>query len=318
MPKIGYQVLPKSWKARESFRTKTGIKKSTLGFKHKKRPASSATSSSGTKPSAKRARVGRAIQDGPAGSISYSAYANDPLTLPKGLCKNYRVTNGAGQITTTPGVQTAKLLLSLFNNTDVLAQNGITGNTNGRAFMLSAHAEVMLTNASNASARVTIYDVIAKRDISSATITDPVTAWTQGLADEGGGSAAIPCAQPFSSKSFTQMYKVVKKTDMLMAQGTSHQHFIDFSANKAIDWGIADYAQQYHDLTWHTFVVVHGQVDDAVTGGAGASIGSSKVNYAMSKQITTTFLSDNTTSYNATNTLPTAAFGGGENLIYYV
>jgi hypothetical protein len=259
----------------------------------------------------------RAIQDGPAGSVSFTEYHNAPLKLPtsvlKELCWNYRITNAAGQATSTPGVQVNTPLLTMFHQTDVVALNGITSLTNGRAILKSVRGEVFLTNASNATARVTLYDVVARRDISDATITDAVSAWNQGDTDEGG-SSAIPCSEPKSSKSFTQMFKVVGKTDMLLAQGASHFHTVNFSPNKSIDYGVAHYAKQYRDITFHVFMVSHGQVDDAVTGGAGAGIGASKVNWAVMKEYQTSFLTDSTTNYAATNSLPTS-FTGGENLM---
>lgn len=260
-----------------------------------------------------------AEQDGIGGSFTNFNYGRYKLTLPKSvlktLCKNYTMTNNAGQLTTTPGVQNVADLNIMFTSADIATFPVMTGNTNAKIMCLGVRSEILFTNAANTTARLTMYDVVPRRDVSNATITGPTQAWVHGEADEGAsGAYAFPGITPFSSKSFTELFRVVQKSNVLLAQGATHIHKTEYFPNKSIDYGVMHYGSIWKSLSAFTMVVWHGQVSDAVTGGAGASIGATKINYVVSKEYVTANLYQTTSNVSATNSLPTS-FTGGENTI---
>lgn len=265
----------------------------------------------------------KAIQDGPGGSSSRFHHGKRQLTLPRSvlanMTKNHVLTNSVGQITSVIGKQNIFSTDSLFTSTDILTFAGITGGTNGRVICLDAALTLMITNAANTTAIIDIYDVIARRDVSNATIPNMAQSWIQGDLDEGGaaGSYLVPGVTPFSSKSFTQMAVIKKKTHVILAQGETHTHKVFWAPNKAMDYGLVKYGTFFKDLTCEQFVVVHGQLDDAVTGGGAGtvSLSATKLNYMSTKEYNSSWIGDNTSNFAATNSLPTGAFTGGENLM---
>lgn len=262
----------------------------------------------------------RAEQDGTGGSYSTFNYGKYKLSLPKSvvaeLAKNTRMFTAALQVTNGAGLQAVTDIHSFFTTADMLLLAGITGQTNGKALMLKVRAETIITNATLSTGRITIYDIIARRDLNNATLTGPTTAWKQGLADQGGGAnqQLLVGSTPFSSKSFTQYFKVKQVTHVLLAQGATHIHRVNYSPNRGMDWGTLDYGSIFSNLTCFQVLVQHGQVDDAVTGFLGPSTGSCKLNIVTTKEYETSWIADATTSYTSSNTLPTT-FTGGESLV---
>lgn len=262
----------------------------------------------------------RAEQDGTGGSISKFHAGTNQCKLPKSvlgtLASNRTVTNAAGQIVSVIGKQIIYSIDQYFTAGDIATFAGFSGVTNSRVICQEVTSKLLMTNAANTTAVIDIYDVIYRRDVNNATIPNLAQAWIQGDLDQGGaaGSYLVPGVTPFSSKSFTQMGKILKKTHILLAQGQTHQHRLNWNPNKVMDYGLAHYGGQFKGLTMETFVVVHGQVDDAVTGLGGPSIGAAKVNFVSMKEYKSSHLDDSTSTFAAANSLPTA-FTGGEDLM---
>jgi hypothetical protein len=260
----------------------------------------------------------RAEQDGNGGSFSkffYGRYAlKMPMSVKQQLAHNYRLVNSAAQATSTAGFQQITPVATMFNSTDINTFSNAGPGQNVVCF--GVRCETIFTNATNATVRITLYDIVARKDINNSSVNTPDLAWKQGEADDGGNSTSynIVGVTPFSSKSFTEFFKIKKITHVLLGQGATHIHRVNFFPNRQISYGAFNYGAVWKDLTCYTMMVSHGQVSDAITGGGGASIGASKINYVQVKEYETGFLSDASTTFSSGNTLPTS-FTGGENLI---
>jgi hypothetical protein len=204
----------------------------------------------------------------------------------------------------------------MFNTSDMLQLSGLSSGTNGRILCSGVRAEMVLTNAANTSARITIYDIISRKDLNSGTITSPSFAWKQGVDDEGGSGTnyQIPGCTPFNSKSFTEFFKIKKVSHVLLGQGATHIHRTRFFPNRAVDYGTVEYGQYWKDLSCFTMLVVHGQASNDVTTKSSISIGASDINMVVLKEYETSFIADYNTTWSGTNSLPTS-FAVGENTI---
>ena len=143
----------------------------------------------------------------------------------------------------------------------------------------SLMAEMSLLNASNAALTVDIYDVIAKQDLPTSTVSGPtynvstpVNAWSQGLANQLTNPSLPPnCtsgtqvmgSKPMDSQLFQDYYKITSHKTVLMAQGGQHLHKVNLSVNRTLDLNQVGVASQYLEgmagLTQFTFVSVRGQ-----------------------------------------------------------
>lgn len=256
-----------------------------------------------------------AEKDGIGGSHSKFHYGKYQLRLPRHvlseLCKNYKVINSAAVVSSVVGKQNVFDAAEFFGAADCAAMLTATA---GKSIFIGVRSRTLLTNASNTTCFVLIYDIVPKRDLSNGTITAPSTAWSQGVSDEGVASAyQIPGNTPFSSKSFTEWFTIRKVTKITLAQGETHEHEAMWYPNKSMDYGVLQYASILKGLTCFQMIVHHGQCSDAITGGA-VSIGASKLNFVTYKEYEHSWIADNTTSLVATNSLPTT-FTGGENTI---
>lgn len=267
----------------------------------------------------------QATPDGAGGSISYFKHkCKDRLPQAmKKTAKTYTYTNGAGQILgTTVGHQTSQTVYRLWDSADATSVPGTSAVTAGSAGLITGRGSVLFTNAANTTCKMTIYDIVARKDNSTSNTTPPgvgtpFLAWNQGTITDEGGSANSSLffgATPFTSKVFTELYKVVKITDVMLDVGRTHQHQVEWTPLVKLDDAYLKYNTVLKDVSYYCLVVAHGQADDAVTGGGGPSLGQHKINYVWNKELVATYVQNTQTVVQSTDSLP-ATFAGGEDLM---
>lgn len=267
----------------------------------------------------------RAQQVGQGGSISKFFYGKQRLALPKSvlktMSKNFYVENNAGRTTSTVGNQEVTRVAQLFAPSTlnpIIAT--ISGSATQKAVLLSCTAETMITNQGLGTVRVTLYDIISRRDVNNATIGYPDNAVKTGLADEGAsaGSYSVVGTTPFSTDRFTQFYKVVKVTHIYLAQGQTHSHRIHYAPNRVVNreytnlGGTSTYALR--NLSCFTLMYQHGQVANDVTTKTQVSIGATALDWVTRYQYKYSYIDDSVTNYQYVNNLP-ANFTVGEDII---
>lgn len=93
---------------------------------------------------------------------------------------------------------------------------------------ISCRQESTLTNATNVPVNIVIYDVQARMPQMPGGRGDPIDLWTGLVAAEGGPSGSNNYAQigntPFTSNTFCQQYKILKVTQVQLAEGQVHKH----------------------------------------------------------------------------------------------
>jgi hypothetical protein len=237
----------------------------------------------------------------------------------KALAKNYYTINGGTRFTSTAGLQNANTLCSMFNYTDVSTISArITANNTNKFLLKSVSAEVLLTNQDSGNCNVTIYDIIARKDLAtSANLLTPDIAWARSYGDEGATNAnwSVPGSTPFSADLFTQFYTVKKITHITMGQGQCHTHRVKYSPNRIIDGEYIQYnTNGFKNLSCYTMVVQHGMPYNDVTTKTQVSLGSTALDFVFKKQYSYTWMEDKDTTYGTINSLPTA-FTVNENIM---
>jgi len=151
-----------------------------------------------------------------------------------------------------------------------------------------------------------IYDVIARRDMSSTTNDYvPNLAWYNGAPDTGMTSAAtgFPGATPFAVPRFTQYFDVKKVSHIILPAGGCHNHRIHYEPNRLISREVInENNQNVKGLTMYSLAVIYGAPDNNLTGSTVTS-GSAAVDFVQTKQYKWTYMTDAVTNNNYTNSL---------------
>lgn len=185
------------------------------------------------------------------------------MLAPSSTIRNNKFTSTSGI-----GQQNAVLIGSYFDVTDVsntfaTLQQTLTGQHSSKALFQKLHSTSMITNSCNLNTHMTIYDVLARQD-GSATNVDPVTVFLAGGVDALGGAASdalIPGYSPFNNPRFTEVYKVLKRTPVVLCPGQTHVHTVDYQPNKLFSNervttsnGVGPLGQ----FSLYTFLIYHG------------------------------------------------------------
>ena len=168
---------------------------------------------------------------------------------------NVKVTQYPYQMPVPFGFQ-EQFSFSLYPMSDVRAMlNTLTSVSTGskRMVLESAQSEVTMTNSSNASCEIEIYDLVLKHDLLvdpafnvNALVypvaPNPEQYWSVGtLAAEGAAAGTTPSpstfigSSPFDSQLFKDYFKVKKRTKVMLPQGGTHRHNIQLKPSRLID-----------------------------------------------------------------------------------
>lgn len=258
----------------------------------------------------------KAIKDGTGGSFSKFFYGR--RRIPKRMrqvyrtcSKNYQVINNSGRITTTAGTQLFNGILTMFSTSDLngFATN-ISANKTNKFIAMTCSSEVMISNQDEGNVRFVLYDIICRRDCTQSNIADPATAFKNSLADEGAANINWNSvgATPFSSDLFTQFYKVLKITHVILAAGQFHTHRVHFGLNRQFDAEQLQYTPNgIKGATCFTCIMAYGApYNDSVTK-TSVSTGQVNLDFVSKKQYSYTWMQDNDTNFYLTNNLTTFA-----------
>lgn len=191
------------------------------------------------------------------------------------------VANEATRLTYAVNQQATTVLPAVYNSSDVgniLAQAAtiVTSsgtNTNYKCLLESFNAKLMITNQTNDVVRLTLYDIVPRRDITNASYCPPNNAWVTGDAAAAGGTSAYQYvgSTPFQTPAFTRLYKVQKVTTLDLHTGGHHIHrtvgkpMLTFD-KQTITEITAGSNTAIRNLTAYTMVVIHGYpVNDGTT-----------------------------------------------------
>lgn len=171
---------------------------------------------------------------------------------------------------------------------NVVATSGT--NLNFKVLLEECQAKCLFTNQTNDVVRMTLYDILPRRDINNGSYTPPSAAWVTGDAATAGGASAYTYAgsTPFQTPAFTKLWEVVKVTNVDLHTGGHHVHNIMYKPKCMMDkqtftenGGSANIA--YKNLTGFTMVVIHGLPVNG-TSGTNISLAATAIDCAVVRQ----------------------------------
>lgn len=261
------------------------------------------------------------VVQGVGGSISYTKVPCS-RKMPVGYSlsqKQHYVSNFASRITSSVGKQNAQSFGGAFDSTDLATLIGTVSAAAPRAKILlkSVKIKYMITNQALGNARLTIYDVLAKRDLGSLRTGDPVTAWENGLQDLGASpnSHQIFDVKPWQSQLFNEFYRIVGSKYLTLAGGAFHEHTVQYDCNYILDGELeASINYGLKDLTLWSIIVHSGLPANDSTTKTSLSIGAGALDVVQSMEYIFTYQGATNGLVTINNTLATS-FAVGENIV---
>lgn len=303
MPKRSSNVARRSFKRK---RTSTTKRKPTKRVKRSTRKRSATKRSIFSKPR----KVGTSAWISHGGTIRAG---KKPFIhkLTKILADKTYLENVGSSINALVGKQVPVLLSEEYSENDIASQ---LAGAAYRTILRSCVSRTLLTNATNETMFITLYDYVARRDSNVAkTIVDY---WKDNKATSAATTDVnIIGTSPFNSDLLTTFHKILKVTKIYLGAGESCEHIKSFRPNRLYDGSLQGYTigagQTFKGLTCGTLAVVHGQpvgdsgTSNVTTGGGGGTDGD--VYYVNAKTYRFSPLQDNSHSIDVSgNTLVTS------------
>lgn len=231
------------------------------------------------------------------------------LSCKKVGASNYYEVNYPTSLTCTEGFQQAISAMSYgINNhlqtimSHVPTASTVGTNTTQRYVLCGMNGETVIQNSSLATAFVDIYDIALMRDINIL----PENAWADGMVDStpsGTPSTAnFLKAQPQDCQRFKDYFKILKRSQVVLTQGSIHRHFVNLKYNRFIDNELISTIVNNQNCAIYTMVNVYGQpaTDPVSSGTTTAQI---KLDMVSTARYRYTFVQDNSNSIYQTDNL---------------
>lgn len=263
---------------------------------------------------AQKIQKGYVSQDGTGGSISKTNHGYRKPYLPTSVLNTLAPyvdsANAQSQLISTVGLQNFSGILAIqltSSQLSTMMSRVVPAGATNRMILTKIHSEMLISNAQTGNVNITLYDWVARRDITTANAQNPATAWSTGITDESGTGATVVGALPFDSQLFNTYYKVVKVTKFLLGAGAVHRHVVDFAPNRFLNQElIQNTTYGIQGLTHGTLVVTSGMpANDSVTS-TQVRLGSSTINVISSWEAQYKFPQNNSTKIFQTNALSTS------------
>lgn len=148
--------------------------------------------------------------------------------------------NGTAQLASTTGVQAISSLSFMtssdLNDLFLQAQGGVASSAPTKVFFKSGKSIYRLRNQSNCVAKLTVYDIVVRRNPPSSSLDTPIECWSKGLADYNVASGIVTVGHtPFRSPEFNQYFSVNRATTVFLEPGQQHDHTVYYRYNRLLD-----------------------------------------------------------------------------------
>ena len=231
--------------------------------------------------------------------------------LKKTGASNFTYLNSSNRATATIGTQSSIIAGQAYTAADINSiQTSGSSNKTFKTLLESCTMKTIYRNQANNDAYLTLYDVVARRDMSPSdtNYNNPIAAWYNGITDTGTTSTMTSQvgATPFDCPKFCQFYKVVKVTHIILPAGGTHEHRVHYEPNRLFNTSITQDSTNMRGLTYFCAAVYYGAPDNDSVTKTQVSTGQVAIDMVQTKQYRFTYLLDATTNNTFTQSLPTA------------
>lgn len=256
--------------------------------------------------------------DGTGGQLSKFSRPARKSYIPKSVIDSvghsiYTV-NNAGQLLSPVGLQAAGVLGAMCTKSDY--DNISATSSKDRYYLESVRMEVDMVNCYQANTSLCIYDIVARRDVASSSITNPLDAWLAGDNDEGvAADYTYAGSTPFQTDAFNTYFKVLNVTQVTLGGGNMHKHIVTAHPAQLLEGAYAHYTTYgYRDLSQWVMVVISGQPANDTVTSTQVTLGKGGINFVTRKEHRWRVLQSKTPVVAANNAL-LAAFTTNEQVV---
>lgn len=236
-----------------------------------------------------------------------------PRGVLNGLQPQVKVGNLGNNSTSTVGTQK----VADYQYADPATLLAMLPSVNDKMILHAIKAELILVNSSASNSCLTLYDVIARKDCSSAANSTAFNAWATGV-DSAGGSATdynTVGSIPTESVTFREFYKIVQSTRVTLGPGEMHRHQVIYRPNKQLTGlYLANVPYQIAGVSLETLVVHHGMPAHDSTTHTSVTIDVSDLDIVLDVSYEWKELENSVTNWSRSNNLATS-FAVGEQFV---
>jgi hypothetical protein len=252
--------------------------------------------------------------------VLYSTKQRIPRSMTNNLAPLSWTINAGQQITSAIGLQSVTSLpLGNASDLNTLVGQLTVGSTSTafQMFLEEMRQQIIMTNASTFTGKVTLYDIVPRRDCyTGSNSSDPATAFNAGLVHElAAGLATDYGVTPNESALFNQMFNIVKKPTVVDLQpGASYTHEVKAYPRRIMNGEILGLTNinGFRGVTVFTMIVLSGMpAHDSTTKTSVSSSGCS-LDLVQTHTYKVKALMNNTTFYKRNLNLPTTFAVGPE------
>jgi len=249
------------------------------------RKTRSARSYTRTKTRSKTKNVGASAA---ANSVSYFTQKTRTTRVSRAIWKTISTANGyrfdsSGRLEANNGEQAATYVTWLDTTAASTLMNnaGVVSSESGKIYMQGMEGELMFTNQDSGNCKVTLYDVVCRRDTQESDLID---IWDDGLKENQGSTGNTRSVNnlgttPFESSEFCSKFKVLRTTNVQMCSGQSHTHKVRTKMGFMLSRDVVDDFNYFHGVSFMTIMVVHSMPYNAITTQTQVAVGDAAISW---------------------------------------
>lgn len=203
------------------------------------------------------------------------------------------------------GLQNSQLL-AMFTK----ANGGVAGTLQNEVSMFIRYLKrrIVFRNQSNSVGKLTLYDLVCRRQPVSPTTNDPIECFIKGYSDLGLPNQHLQVGiTPFKSAEFKRYWKVKRVTIIDMEPGQQHEHVVVHHVNRFIKssaWEEHGGALYLPGLSSAVMAVHHGGIGHESATVTNVNYMPMRVDYTVLQEVNYGFMTQVLPSYTYTNNLP--------------
>lgn len=170
---------------------------------------------------------------------------------------------------------------------------------------------VVLRNQSNSVGKLTLYDLVCRRQPVSTSANDPLDCFIKGYADLGLPNQHLQVGiSPFKSAEFRRFWKVKRVTVIDIEPGQQHEHVVVHHVNRFIKSSVMEAhggVRFLPGLSSALMAVHHGGIGHDNTTITNVNYMPMRVDYTVLQEVNYGYMTQVLPSYTYTNNLPAVA-----------
>jgi len=262
-------------------------------------------------------RSGKVITHGDNQSFSHNTIGKKWLSrfdlsmLRKIVSPQTVFSNANANVSSAQGKQAA-LVFSFLTKTELTAMEtaaaGAATAVPTKLFLKGGKYVLRLRNQANTNCRLSIYDIVTKRNTVSTALDNPAEVWTKGFTDYGTLTKETVGMTPYRSPEFNQYFGVNRVTTVSLEPGQQHDHTVYHKYNRVVD------SIQFQNnvgtaiagLTRYIMIVFHGTLGHESATATSVTYMPITLDYASQHEYTYGYIQKTTRAFTGTDSNPTA------------